>query len=209
MSALDQIAFFQNRRDEAPNQDLARELAQANDIDGIREIAENLHNKNANVQSDCIKVLYEIGYIEPALIAAYVDDFLGLLRSKNNRLVWGGMIALSTIAGLKSAEIGARLGDIQRAMEGGSVITIDSGVKILTAVAANGADTAQTILPYLFNHLATCRAKDIPQHAEKILEAVSADNKKAFIDILQNRMEELSAPQAARVRKVIRAAEKR
>ncbi len=209
MPVLNQIAFFQNRRDEAPNQELARELAQSNDVEGIREIVENLHNKNPNIQSDCIKVLYEVGYIEPALIDGYVDEFLGLLRSKNNRLVWGTMITLSTIAGLKSAEIGARLGEIQRVMEGGSVITIDNGVKILTAVALGSPDTAQAALPYLFNHLATCRAKDIPQHAEKILEAVSADNKKAFIDILQNRMEELSAPQAARVRKVIRAAEKR
>lgn len=209
MPVLNQIAFFQNRRDEAPNQELARELTQANDIEGIREIAENLRNKNPNVQSDCIKVLYEIGCIEPALIAGYVNDFLGLLGSKNNRLVWGAMIALSTIAGLKSAEISARLGEIMRAMEGGSVITIDNGVKILTAVALGSAESAQTVLPYLFNHLATCRAKDIPQHAEKILEAVSADSKQAFIVILQNRMEELSAPQAARVRKVIRAAEKR
>jgi hypothetical protein len=209
MPVLNQIAFFQNRRDEAPNQELARELTQANDIEGIREIAENLRNKNPNIQSDCIKVLYEIGCIEPALIAGYVNDFLGLLGSKNNRLVWGAMIALSTIAGLKSAEISARLGEIMRAMEGGSVITIDNGVKILTAVALGSAESAQTVLPYLFNHLATCRAKDIPQHAEKILEAVSADSKQAFIVILQNRMEELSAPQAARVRKVIRAAEKR
>lgn len=209
MSIINQIAFFQNRRDEAPNQELARELVQSNDVEGIREIAENMYHKNANVQSDCIKVLYEIGCIEPALIAGYLDDFLKLLQSKNNRLVWGSMIALSTIAELKSAAMAAHIAEIQRAMEGGSVITIDNGVKILTAVAASSAESAQTVLPYLLNHLASCRAKDIPQHAEKILEAVTADSKKAFVDILQNRMEELSAPQAARVKKVIKAAEKR
>ena len=209
MSVLTQIAFFQNRRDEAPNQELARELALSNDSEGIREIAENLHNKNPNIQSDCIKVLYEVGYIDPPLIAGYVEEFLDLLHSKHNRLVWGAMITLSTIAVLKSEAIGARLGEIQRAMESGSVITTDNGVKILTDVAASSAEYARDILPYLFNHIAATRAKDIPQHSEKILEAVSADSKKAFIDILQNRMEELTPAQAARVRKVITAAEKR
>ena len=37
----------------------------------MREIAENLWNKDKNIQADCIKVLYEVGYIEPPLIAQY------------------------------------------------------------------------------------------------------------------------------------------
>ncbi len=208
MTALEQIAFFQNRRDDVPNQELARELASAGDAAGIREIVEGLDHKNPNVQSDCVKVLYEVGYTDPALIDGYVDVFLDLLKSKNNRLVWGAMIALSTIAGLKAAEIAARVGEVQRAMEGGSVITVDNGVKILTEVAKSSAECEQAVLPYLFNHLANTRAKDIPQHAEKIVEAVGAGSKQAFVDILQSRMSELSAPQAARVRKVIKTAER-
>ncbi len=50
MSALNQIAHFQNRRDEHPNQALARELADKNDREGIREIAENLWNKEKNIR---------------------------------------------------------------------------------------------------------------------------------------------------------------
>ncbi len=69
MPALQRIAHFQGRRDEAPNQELARELASARDRDGICEIAENLRNKNKDIQADCIKVLYEVGYIDPGLIA--------------------------------------------------------------------------------------------------------------------------------------------
>jgi hypothetical protein len=49
MSVLDKIAFFQNRRDEVPNQQLAKQLAQTENIAGIKEIAENLQNKNQNV----------------------------------------------------------------------------------------------------------------------------------------------------------------
>ncbi len=58
MTALYKIAFYQNRRDEAANRELARELAGTKNREGIREIAENLWHKNANVQSDCVKVLY-------------------------------------------------------------------------------------------------------------------------------------------------------
>jgi hypothetical protein len=65
MSVLHRIAYYQNRRDEVPNQELARDLAARNDRAGIREIAKNLWNQDAAVQNDCIKVLYEIGAIQP------------------------------------------------------------------------------------------------------------------------------------------------
>ena len=42
MSVLNRIAYLQNRRDEVPNQELARELAEQKDRAGIHEIAENL-----------------------------------------------------------------------------------------------------------------------------------------------------------------------
>ena len=46
MTVLDQIAYFQQRRDEVPNQELAHDLAERRDHAGIREIAENLANGN-------------------------------------------------------------------------------------------------------------------------------------------------------------------
>ena len=88
MTALNKIAFFKSRRDEVPNQQLAKELAQTENKADIKEIAQNLKHKNKNVQSDCLKVLYEIGYLKPDLIKDYTPDFLGLLQSKNNRMVW-------------------------------------------------------------------------------------------------------------------------
>ena len=208
MSALNRIATYQNRRDEVPNQELARELAEKKDRTGIREIAQNLWSDNASVKSDCLKVLYEIGYLDPALIADYVDDFLKLLKSKNNRLVWGSMIALSTIAALKADEIYVHLPEIQSTMQSGSVITKDNGVKILAVVAAQKETYRKKIFPDLLQHLATCRPKDVPQHAEKIVVAVNAKNKDEFSAALQTRMVDLSASQATRVRKVIKEADK-
>ena len=65
MSVLNKIAFYQNRRDEVPNQQFAKELAETENKAGIKEIAKNLKHKNKSVQSDCLKVLYEIGYLKP------------------------------------------------------------------------------------------------------------------------------------------------
>jgi hypothetical protein len=208
MSALDRIAHFQNRRDEVPNQELARDLATQQDREGIREIAENLWNRDKNIQADCLKVLYEIGYIDPSLIAGYAEDFLKLLKSRNNRLVWGGMIALSTVAELRADFINDSLDQILKAMDAGSVITVDNAVKTLALAASNDA-YRPSIFQHLLEHLRTCRPKDVPQHAEKSLPAVDAGNKDEFIAVLDKRMEDLSGAQKSRVKKVIKAAEKR
>jgi hypothetical protein len=209
MSVLNKIAFFQNRRDEVPNQELARALVGKKDRKGIREIAENLWHDNPQVQADCLKVLYKIGCLEPALIANWVGDFIKLLKNKNNRLVWGSMIALSTVAEIKAAELFEHRGEIQEAMERGSVITIDNGIKTLALVAASNAARCKGLFPYLERHLATCRPKEIPQHAEKTLVAVTKDNCARFIQVLEKRMPEMTPAQAGRARRVIKEAQKR
>jgi hypothetical protein len=208
MSVLNRIAHLQNRRDEVPNQELAWELAELKNREGIREVAENLWNKDKNIQADCIKVLYEIGYIDPTLIADYADDFLKLLRSRNNRLVWGGMIGLFTIAELRADFIHAHLEEILEAMRVGSVITVDSAVRALALAATKDAYRPE-IFPHLLEHLRTCRPKDVPQHSEKSLHAVDTGNKASFIAVLDKRMGDLSAAQVKRVKKVIKAAQRR
>ncbi len=205
MSALDRIAHFQNRRDEVPNQTRARDLASKKDRAGIREIAENLWNKDKGIQADCIKVLYEIGYIDPALITYYVEDFINLLKSRNNRLVWGGMIALGTVAELKAEVIFAHLAEIEKVMDTGSVITVDNGVRTLALAASKGGKYNKAIFPYLLDHLKTCRPKDVPQHAEKTLPAViNLSGKKEFVAVLEKRLEDLSGSGLSRVKKVIK-----
>ncbi len=209
MSVLERIAHFQNRRDEVPNQELARDLAARKDMAGIREIAENLWNKNKNIQADCIKVLYEVGYLEPALVANYVEDFIKLLKSRNNRLVWGGMTALAAVAELKADVIYARLAEIQKAMDEGSVITMDNGILALARAASKGEQYNKAIFPFLLAHLKTSRPKDVAQHAEKTLAAVNATNKTDFVSALEKRMVDLSGSGLARVKNVIKEAQQR
>ena len=209
MTALERIAHFQNRRDEVPNQELARDLASTKDRDGVCEIAENLWNANKGIQADCIKVLYEIGCIDPGLVAEYAEDFIKLLHSRNNRLAWGGMIALGTVAELRPQAVIAHLDEIEKAMDRGSVITVDNGVQALARAASKNEKYAREIIPYLLEHLRTCRPKDVPQHAEKSLPAINATNKARFIGVLNARLQDLSGAGLLRVKKVIKQAEER
>lgn len=209
MPVLQQIAYFQNRRDEVPNQQLAQALAAQQYVAGIQEIAQNLWHENPAVQSDCLKVLYEIGYLNPALIADYVADFFKLTRSKNNRLVWGSMIALATIAPLKADVIAAQFDDLVQLMAQGSVITRDNGMKVLAGAAASHPDHNALIFPFLLQQLATCRPKEVGQYAEAVVAAVNGENKDAFVAVLNKRMMDLSPAQMTRVRKVLKEVEKR
>ena len=204
MSVLNKIAYFQNRRDEVPNQELARELAETKNEKGIQEIAENLYHENQNVQSDCLKVLYEIGYLAPELIADYVDDFLKLLKHKNNRMVWGGMIALATIAEIKPREIWKSVDDVIDALDHGTLITLVWGIKTLARVASTNKRYREKLFPILIKHLKTCIPRDVPTHAESVLCAVDDSHKEEFLSVLESRQAEMTPSQLARLKKITR-----
>lgn len=206
MSVLNRLASSLGRRDEVPNQELAHDLASNRDKTGIREIAENLWNKDKNIQADCIKVLYEIGQLEPELIADYTEDFAKCLKSKNNRLVRGGMTALVEVAKANPNAVFKHVDEIKKAKETGSVITVDNAISALAYTAAANDTYNRDIFPYLLKHLEGCRPKEVPQHSAKTLSAVNAGNKVEFINVLEKRMEDLSGPGLSRVKKVIKQA---
>jgi len=204
MSTLDRIAFFQNRRNEVPNQLLAKELAETKDKQGIREIAENLENKNKNIRSDCLKVLYEIGYLDPSLIADYWNNFLKLLKSKDNRMIWGAMIGLAAIADQHPKEIWSHIDDITRITESGTIITLVWGMRVLARVAAADEKYKEKIFPFLLKQIQACIPRDAPTHAESILCAVDQKNKGELLSILESRRAELTPAQLTRFKRVLK-----
>jgi hypothetical protein len=204
MSTLEKIAFFQNQRDEVPNQILAKELVDTRNSDGIREIAENLENKNKNIRSDCLKVLYEIGYLDSGLISDYTDAFLRLLKSKDNRMVWGALIGLATIADRHPKEIWAQINDILRITKNGTIISMVWGIRVLAKVAAADDEYKDKIFPFLLKQIQTCIPRDIPTHAESFLCAVDKKNKAELLSILESRQDELTPAQLTRYKRVLK-----
>ena len=131
MTVIKSLSSSLGQKGNEANIALAKEIAETENHDAIRELVNNLNNKDKKTQGDCIKTLYETAYIKPEMIADYYLNFLDLLTSKNNRMVWSGMIALLTITDLKYKEIFASLELIITTIKKGSVITIDCGVEIL------------------------------------------------------------------------------
>ena len=201
---IELLACKLGRNDEAPNIELAELLCANEDAHGIREIVDGLKSEDQAVANDCIKVLYEIGYRSPNLIADYAGDFISLLSSKNNRMVWGGMTALTYIVPFKPEVLYNRLPEIIAAYENGSVITIDNSISVFAELCKANKAYRTEIFPILIRHLKCCRAKEIPQHFERISVCIDADTQEAFVKVLKTRMDELSESQKVRVMKVIK-----
>ncbi|MFJ8066385.1 hypothetical protein ACIQYS_17435 [Psychrobacillus sp. NPDC096426] len=207
MSVVNLLASQLSRNDEVPNIELARELVNEENHTAIEEIIENLSSKDKKIQYDCIKVAYEIGQVKPELISKYAHTFIKLLKSRNNRLVWGGMTALATIAELASEIIMAHLDTLKSAMKIGSIITTDKGVLTLAKLAAVSKENNDVIFPFLLQHLEDCRTKEIPQHSESTLLAVTYENKEEFLNVLRKREKYLTAPQLKRIKKIYKILE--
>jgi hypothetical protein len=206
MKAIDLLATSLNKKDEKANQALALEIINGAHLDWIKELVENLSHKDKNIQSDCIKVLYEIGENgAPQMIAPYVKEFGNLLNSKNNRLIWGAMIAMDMIASIDPKGVYDLLPAILETIEKGSVITIDHGVGILAKLSAN-QDYAKKTFPKLIDQLTLCPIKQLPMYAEKSLIAINPANKKHFADLLDSRLPETDKEsQRKRIEKIIKS----
>ncbi|HLK29822.1 MAG TPA: hypothetical protein VKT28_14685 [Puia sp.] len=204
MSILDKLASSLNHRDEKPNEQLADEFAKKNDAKAIQELIENLNNKNKDIQSDCIKVLYEIGERKPKLIAAYVKDFIVLLDHKNNRLQWGAMTAIDSITNENPEIVYQSLSKILAVAESGSVITKDHAVNILIKLCAI-KKFSEDAFELLIEQLKNSFPNQLAMYAENSLPIINEKNKNIFIRTLTARLKDIEKEtKRKRVAKVIK-----
>ena len=203
-NVINKLASSLGRRDEKPNQEMAQLIVKNKDKKAVKILIENLSNKNNAIQSDCIKVLYEIGEKNPMLIADYDIEFLELLNSKNNRLVWGAMIALDYITSVNPGDIYKNLNKIIDTSDKGSVITKDHAVGILIKLAAEKkySDEALTLLLDLMK---SCATNQLPMYAENALSVISEKHKKSYMEVLTSRLKDIEKEtKQKRVEKVIK-----
>jgi len=201
---IERLACKLGRSDEVPNIELAEYLCKCNDTAGIEEIVGGFMGTDKAVASDCIKVLYEIGERKPELIAGYADEFISRLRSKNNRLAWGSMTALGKIAEHAPGPIFGQLPVIVAAHKEGSVITVDNSISVFAGLCKADGSYAGKILPVLLGHLQNCRPKEVAQHAERASVCFNSSNANAFVEVLEERLPDLTPSQQTRVNKLLR-----
>jgi hypothetical protein len=175
MTAISLLASSQDMKSNKANIALAKELSVSLEAIQIKELVDNLANSDKNIQSDCIKTLYEVGYLKPELIADYSADFINLLTNRNNRLVLGAMIALATIVDLRHNELYKSLEKIMKEIEKGSVITIDNGIEILARLNKHKQYVNRTE-PLLIDQLWKCPIKQLALYVEKALISINEKN---------------------------------
>jgi hypothetical protein len=205
LSVLDKLATALDRRDEVPNQELARRIVRDRNAAAVKELVENLNHQNKAIQRDCIKVLYEIGGSNPDLIARYYKDFAKQLDGKNNRVVWGAMMALDTIALKEPKGVYGMLARIlEVADESGSVIARDHAVGILVKLGTLKL-YKRDCLALLLEQLMSCPNNQFPMYVEMAFPVIDADNRKRFQQVMEKRLPKLEREsQKKRVAKVLK-----
>jgi hypothetical protein len=201
---IEKIAYSLGRNDEEPNIELAKELVKTKNKKGIKEIVDGLDNPKAQIANDCIKVLYEAASISPELISEYADTFIRLLKSRNNRLEWGSMTALSKIVPLVPGEVFKNLDKVVEAYETGSVITIDNSISVFAELVKADKKYEEKVFPILIKHLTQCRPKEVGQHAERAFICINKNNAQKFKDTLIKRRPSLTEAQKKRVDKLLK-----
>lgn len=203
-SIIAQLASTLGRKDEAPNTELATRIAGTNDTKAVKELTELLAHKNKEVQSDAIKVLYETGEQNPALIAPHAATFLALLQHKNNRLVWGAMTALDSITAITPDAIHEHLPTIMDAAGKGSVIAKDHFISILIRLAGI-KKYEEDMMTLLLDQFKASATNQLPMYAEQALTAIPPTFKNGFIAVLTHRLPDIEKEsKRKRVEKVIR-----
>lgn len=184
------LASALNRRDEVPNQELAMEIVANEDRSAVDELVKNLSNKSKDIQYDCIKVLYEVGGHTPALIADYAEQFTALVDHPDNRMQWGAMTVLNSIALQKPDTVYAAIPKLASIADRGSVITRDNFVSILIKLSGVSDYRADT-LPLLNEQMLRCPSNQLPMYAENALVVIADDCRLTFIDTLNSRLKDL------------------
>lgn len=198
------ISKLSTTQSEVANVELAKQIVEANDKKAIRELIDNLNHKDKRIQGSCIKALYEIGERKPDLIAGYAKEFIALLDSKNNRLQWGAMTALGTIASLNPEPIYAALGKIVETADKGTVITRDHCVGILVKLCAY-SQFRDDCLALLIEMIQSSPVNQLPTYAERTMPYVNAQNKARFVKVLTSRLGDIETDtKRKRVEKVIK-----
>lgn len=204
MSALDRLACALGRGDEEPNIALARELAASGDAAEIAALADALATAPRPVRHDAIKALYELGALRPDLIRPHAAAFLAAMNGADNRLVWGALAALDSIAASDPALIAGHLPQILAAAERGSVIAKDKAVSMLATLAALPGASPEA-WPALLAIVEGAAVNQAAMYAEAALRAAPANDPRTLAEVVRARRETIAQPaKRARLDKVLR-----
>lgn len=197
MSILKALQENLKRRDEKANVKLAQMLAKKGDNQSINEIVDLLSGSNKALKADAIKILYEVGEIEPKLIQNHTKVFLALLTDSSNRIRWGAMHALSCISVVNPVSLISSLPLIMEDMDTWTVITRDNFMKILYNIAQSPKGQA-IALPLMVEQLYQAPVNQFPRYAEWTAACASKEITSELKAIIKSRDDVMVFPAKAK-----------
>lgn len=202
-----QLSSYSGRRDEALNIALAENIAAQKDTNAVKELVAVMSDKKADIRHDVIKVLFETGIRDPQLIMPYIKQFLELFHQKDNWMKWGAMTALWAICQKYPEKIAPYLPQVLDAMDTGSVITRDHGIRILCRAAMLN-EHHETCMELLLEQIDKAPVNQVPMYAEEMAAVISPSYVKRLIQTLKSRQDVYEIPtKKKRLDKLIRKLE--
>ena len=188
---VDQLASSLKRMDQQPNIDLAARLSRAGDKEAIAALMQLAKTGSKPVRYDAIKVIYEIGRIEPEMLLWHGEGLIALLQAKENRMIWGSLQALETLCGIAPKLLAANLNTILGAADRSSVIAMDKTMAILAKLAADER-FSKTVTPVLLLRLANSAPNQFPTYAEMAAATIPDKNKAQLLKIIEMRQSSIA-----------------
>lgn len=199
------LATALERNDEQPNIALAEALARSGNRADIAELAGLLTTGTKPVRHDAIKAFYELGERRPDLISPYLDRLIGLLATKDNRMLWGAMSALAALAPGQAEKLMPHLNQVLDAADRSSVIAKDKCMTILAALNSNARFTG-IVTPVILNRLRHAAVNQTPMYAELAASTIAPADIPAFREVIEQRLAAMSFPaKRKRLEKVLKA----
>lgn len=207
MAILQKSSGALNKKGNKTDEQIAQELIDNNDVNGIEEIAKNLYNGDGEICTDSLNILYLIGKQKPELVEIYIFEFIKLVQLNNEKLIYKSLLALSTLIHHKTQEIYENCISILDAIETGDDETVDVAIEIISVLATKDNKYNMALFPYLVNHLRTSSNEHFTQFAEHILQAATPENKQIFTGVLMERQNELHGKDKKRIDEILKELE--
>ena len=209
MDVLALLSSSQGRRDQIPNQALAKTLAASGDTAAIADLMRIVTGGKHAARHDAIVVAYEVAATKPELMRAHAETFFKLLSDKDNRMRWGAMDAILHLLDLMPERVMKDLNALCEAADTSSVIAKDRLMAILSKLNANPA-FAPVVTPVILTRLRYAAVNQTPMYAELAAETISDADLPELLGILEARYDNISYPaKKARLAKLQRTLEKR
>jgi len=193
MNIVARLSSQLNRRDQKPNIELGKEIAQERDSQAIAEIRSLLKDQNTptEILADLIKTLESVGESSPDLIANLYPELRNFLNHPENHIVWRTMCVIALIGPFNRKKIFQDLGNILEAMDKGSVVTRDHGITLLVDLYTL-PEYKEDIVPLLEEQLFKAPDNQLGQYTEKWMKFIATSEVEKLLKILKGRFPDLT-----------------